>query len=83
MIVFDSAFFRIVEKSGGGPKTKLHLTKYFKETTKRAIFLLFFEYRYLKDIYNVKSVYFSVAVNTMYIYMCDDNKNLVLHHVLF
>ena len=42
MIVFDSAFFRILEKSGGGPKTKLHLTKYFKETTKRAIFLLFF-----------------------------------------
>ena len=57
MIVFDSAFFRILEKSGGGPKTKLHLTKYFKETTKRAIFLLFFGYRYLKDICNVKSVY--------------------------
>ena len=56
MIVFDSAFFRILEKSGGGPKTKLHLTKYFKETTKCAIFC-FFGYRYLKDIYIVKTVY--------------------------
>ena len=64
---FDSAFFRILEKSGGGPKTNCIWQNTSKKQLNVQFFVVFFGYRYLKDIYNVKTVYSLQRIPSQYL----------------